>query len=297
MSNVINKRSLLDNLCCASAAGLLLGSAGVYAAGSSQNEQTSNNQMQNNPPTTSTQFSAADTNRDQGLVWTEIYAVYEPELEEAGWDQATVLNEFDENRDDQLNVEEYAVFVASLEAEPTDRQAGSGTQSPAGSQQQNQNTQGRQDLSQSNMQDQGQNQASTSTAQQPSDAAAGNAQAATTPPASQDTNNEQSVSSATGGDMAPPSDLTVEDIKDLPVRNVNGQELGEVKDVVLRQDGVEAGLVVTLSAGSENEAKDIFVSLDQLAATEGYVLWLTPLNEEEVQNLPEYNDELYVSVQ
>lgn len=312
MKRVMSKKNLISSLCCASAAGLLLGSASTYAAGSNQQYQSSSTDTQSNTENAATQeFSAADKNRDQGLVWTEIYAIYEPELQDAGWDETAVLNEFDANQDNQLNMDEYVVFISGLANESSQRRAASNqstAQPSADSQQQNRTPQEQQDLSVSATQNPDQH--GTSSAKQIPSSTSGNQQSstATTGGASRNAQGDgnqslsqaadnQQASSAAAGEASAANDLTVADIKDLPVQNMNGQELGEVKDVVLRQDGAEAGLVVTLKAGSEDEAKDIFVSLDQLGATEDYVVWLTPLNKEEVQNLPEYNDALYLSIE
>lgn len=328
MSKKLFKQNTLQKSVAASAAGLIFSCAGAFAANGDQAQTTTNSAERS--------FPSVDQNNDQRLVWTEIRAVYEDELNEAGWEETQLMNEFDANEDQQIDAQEYVVFLSGLTNGPTTRQAAVNQQAVNGpdDQQQSQATgpQGqtenivqnpdqtraanvdivqddpssldRQSSVAANAATGSQNTNNTQAAQQSNNGGQQDSLSTTNSQQAMSGNSQQAMSgnSAIGQNQPAGANLTVEDVKQLPVRNMEGQELGQVEDVVMRIDGSEAGLVISVTGdsqegASQDEAKKVFVGLDQLMATQDHVLWQTPLDGEQAQELPDYNKDLYVSIQ
>lgn len=91
-------------------------------------------------------------------------------------------------------------------------------------------------------------------------------------------------------------EVPIADIEDRQVVNLQGQQVGEVEDVVVSEDGSETGLVVSVGGFWDIGDKDIYVDLDDVAMRADQVIWETMVGEEELQDLPEYNEKDYVSV-
>lgn len=324
MSNKLLRTRPLHRAIAASAAGLVFGCAGAFAA--SGNQASTSPGQANIDNTSDRSFPSVDQNNDQRLEWTEIRTVYEDDLRQAGWEETMLMNEFDANQDQQLDAQEYVVFLSGLSNGPTTRQEAINRQAVNGPDDQQQSQSGRQGQTQSVVQNPDQQQSgqidvvqddpssldrrgsnatdANANSQNASGAHQASASSANQGAASVNGSQQESVAAGNSASQSQSSDanLTVEDVKQLPVQNMEGQQLGQVEDVVLRQDGSEAGLVISIAGNSpdgasEGEAKKVFVSLDQLMATQDHILWQTPLDSEAAQDLPAYNQDLYVSIQ
>lgn len=111
MNKLPGKQRLLSRLISLSAAGALIGSAGAYAA---DNQNVTGQEKVDAP-----RFSDVDRNQDQQIVWTEIYAIYDDELSRAGWEEEDVMDRYDADRNENLDENEYLVFVTALAADPS----------------------------------------------------------------------------------------------------------------------------------------------------------------------------------
>lgn len=91
-------------------------------------------------------------------------------------------------------------------------------------------------------------------------------------------------------------EVPIADIEDRQVVNLQGEQIGEVEDVVVSQDGTKTGLVVSVGGFWNIGDKEIYVDLDDVAIRADQVIWETMASEEELENLPEYNEKDYVSM-
>ena len=243
-------------------------------------------------------FSQVDTNQDNKLVWTEIYAIYDDELRDANWDEASINRNYDADRNNALNDQEYLLFITDLRATPSSKQNAQIRNSPqkqqerqqAAEQAQQQSQQGQSggmastaDQNQQQTKQARQNQADAQKQEQRSAQAQSNGQP------------QQSV------DSGPVSVLTVttitsipvESLKNMEVINNRGEDIGEVEHVLTEEDGTISGLVVGVGGFWDIGDKDVQVDADQLRISGNYIVWDTALEEDQLDNLPEYSgDEL-----
>lgn len=259
-------------------------------------------QETNNPS-----FSQVDANRDGKLVWTEIYAIYDDELNEANWDQTTAYRTYDVDRNDALSDQEYILFVSGLSDIPsTDIGAQSADaqqkkqqeRRQAAEQARQQNMEGKQSRSgvagTSSQQDQMRqtDQSRNAQAQQQNqDQQQDNLQA-------QQNNASQQQGSApvTVLTVTTVTAIPADSLKDMEVINSYGEEIGEVEHVLTQEDGTIDALVVGVGGFWDIGDKDVRVSAEDLRISGDYIVWDTPLNEEQLDNLPEYDrDELSVA--
>lgn len=273
--------------------------AGMLLAGHAFGQPTSGAQGAN-----ASGFNALDQNANQELEWLEIRAVYEDELREAGWDETFLMNEFDENQSGTIDMQEYVVIMSHMTTKPTTRQAALNERSRRGPDDQPVNEEAigpqgqREDIALNAEQAPGRLDITVDT---PETAPIGTATRLDSPDArtpdmgggDDDIANQEPATDDSV--IASLNDMSLGDIKQLPVINMNEQQVGQVKDVVRHQDGAEAGIVVSVD-GSGEDTKDVFVDLDQFSVTKDAVVWQTPLDSEGLQELPEYNEALYVSI-
>ena len=159
MKKIPVKHRLLSRLASLSAAGVLIGSAGIYAA----DNQNVTGQGKVDAP----QFSDVDRNQDQQVIWTEIYAIYDDELSNAGWQERDVMDRYDTDRNQNLDENEYLIFITALAADPSSNLSAASTQqdsSIAGTGQQQQSSAQQQGSNQQMQSQQGQTQQDNSMA-------------------------------------------------------------------------------------------------------------------------------------
>lgn len=319
MNTPIKYKSLLNNLLAASSLGLILIPSAAFSADaerggsntsatpniniSAANTTTSTNNtgtVNNNDQRNSRTFEEVDTDSNRVLTWTEVHTVYKDQLREAGWDETMLMNEFDQDQNNQIDMEEYVIFLSGLATEPTNRQAALNERAiepPENVQRQNQSRAAQQREAAARAYNTSPNQplAMDVTEEQHRDLheqrpSAGDSQANT-----QATANEQDALASSAG-LRPMEDLAIDKIENRQIVNMNGQPIGEVSDVVLRKDGAEAGVVVTVDAASDNKQKQVFVDFDRIVATEDKIIWQTPLDSETVREFSAYNPDLFISV-
>lgn len=367
MNKIPGKTKLLNRLISLSAAGLLVSSAGVaYAAGDSQSstdqagqqqsQQQQSQQQQNQQKVNAPQFSDVDQDRNQRLVWTEIYTFYDDEIDRAGWQEQDVMDQYDSNQDAGLDENEYIVFVTTLAAEPgsnisqdqgqdqnqelgqtrsgqsqssqdqaaqgqsdqqamaeseqgqpqTDREADPGSaeyydeqdrDAVAGTYEQDmQDAQPADIASDQQQQDQGQDEmASTQgqqSGQQQDQGAAGSAsqgnQAQQSGAASDQNQAADGTTTTTIIAITDIPDLTVEDLEDRHVVNLNGEDIGEVEEVIFGADGAVTGLVVGVGGFWDIGDKDVYANAAEVRVSGDQLVWETTLDEESLEELPEY---------
>ncbi len=92
--------------------------------------------------------------------------------------------------------------------------------------------------------------------------------------------------------------ISPDELQDRSVVNTLGDEIGEVQDVVMSNDGREAGIVVGVGGVLGIGEKAIFLSADELrAGPDGQeIVWERSLDEDAAEGLPEYDEERYTSL-
>lgn len=222
-------------------------------------------------------FDQVDTNRDNELVWTEIYAIYDDELGDAGWDEESVYDAFDENDDNAFDEQEYTVFLTGLagvpnvqenivsQNNPTRQQERSGAAEQARQQQAAGDQSNRQDMAEASPQTNRDQQANRN----------------------QQTRNDD----GTGVSVVTVTTVTAlpeASIEDREVINLNGESVGEVEEVLTDVDGTVSGVVVGVGGFWDIGDKDVKVDATELQVSGDYIVWDTRLDEDQLDDLPEY---------
>lgn len=317
MTTQFKSNRFINTILTVGATSLLLGAASVHAADSIQqrsqdihqaqtdqrqsqqtNQQANQKQDVNGSASDSSrEFSAADTNQDDILVWTEIWAVHEDDLTNADMDEESTLSTYDTNRDDGLDTDEYAVFITDITQYPV--RSDSANQSARA---ESASQQDRSELSQSE-----QSQYNERSQEQSGELSSANAQRSernetsmtnTEGRADNETLTERPVVFHQAFIAVIDSGTSPEELKDRTVTNAVGEEIGEVEDVVMSNDGSEAGVVVGVGGVLGMGEKEIFLSAEELSAGANgeEIVWERSLGEDSAENLPEYDEERYTSL-
>lgn len=220
------------------------------------------------------ELAQIDDNNDQNLGWSEIDAIFDAEIDEAGWTEGYVFENYDKDEDALLNEDEYMKFVAALisetavQADPSsaelDVSVGGDRQKNAGAEQVRINEMSAAD---------GEN----------SDAI------------EQATGREASAQSKGAGQVGV-ADLAKDEIEERTVVNAAGEVLGQVEKVVTAPDGSISGIVVAVGGFWDIGSKDIFVPVDQAYKKHDQITWDTQLTEQELDKMPRYKIEEYTTV-
>lgn len=88
--------------------------------------------------------------------------------------------------------------------------------------------------------------------------------------------------------------VPVEEIENLDVVNAQGEEVGQVQDVVTNGD--KAAVVVGVGGLFGLGAKDILVDLEDVTIQDDRLVWQIEADQETLEDFPEYNKEEYVSI-
>lgn len=298
-----NKRAGADRFSRALLSAVLAGGVVAYSSAAAANEQakasepqTKNAQAQapadkqratggeedkkNNPD-----LSQVDQNNDRTLAWSEINAIYDSELEEAGWNEGYVFENYDDNDDQLLGDDEYMQFVAALIEETTaqakppsdDLDVTAGMDAEDNELADNVNTRTQQmrlnELSAAEGED-------------------SNAMERAT----QGQTSQQFDQKAKKGEKVDVSDLSTAEIEDRTVVNADGEELGQVEQVITAPDGSISGVVVGIGGFWRIGNKDIFVPVDQVEKNSDRIVWDTELSEQELTKMPQYKTQEYSTV-
>ncbi len=120
--------------------------------------------------------------------------------------------------------------------------------------------------------------------------------AATVPDSQSTESTEGTLKVPTTSDAASPNSKAVRvnlaELQGSRVINLQKQEVGEVEDVVLDEHGQFVGLVVRLTDRLSVVAKSVFVSAAEIELTGQVVIWRTQMSGEELEALPDYDDDL-----
>lgn len=235
------------------------------AAQTTQNEQASTDKA----PT----LTQLDQNNDRGLVWSEIEAIYDSELEQAGWTEEFVLSEYDKDGDDLLNEEEYTTFVSGIVAETVDQA------DPPSSEL---DTTAGMEARDNELADTVNTQAQQMRFNEMSAAKGEDSNAMERATQGESAKGEN----GSGVKTVAVTDLSVEEIEDREVVSSAGDNLGQVEKVLTAPDGSISGLVVGVGGFWDVGNKDIFVPVDQVKRSGEEIIWETDLTEEDLEDIP-----------
>lgn len=280
MLSISSKSMYLNKLIGISAASLLLVSQAASSLGDPANEQGM------------FKFEAVDINNDDQLSWNEISHPYEDQLSSAGWDQQDVIGKFDHNNDNYLSENEYQEFTSSLQNNIDGSQGVAASQSESQQQgqqqvqlpgisgdhmQQNEQQRNQQAQSQSQSQNQGQAQAQAGGQQQGIEPAA-------------------VVTILTVDDAS--QQVSLQDLEDRKVVNLQGEEIGEVEDVVRSTVGNDTGLVVSVGGFWDIGDEELYFSMDQFRLQGDQLVLQTRLDADAIEESDafSYNEENYTSI-
>lgn len=208
------------------------------------------------------EFDDVDGNNDKSLGWNEINTAYSSQLSQAGWNKQHVYDRFDQNNDQALNQNEYLLLVTDLQNQ---------TAQASGQQQAQAQQQG-------NAQQQNQTQPTQT----------GNQGAATMPVAL--------ITITTIENQ--PANISLDDLEDRQVVNLQGEDLGEVEDVVRATNGTQTGLVLGVGGFWDMFDKHVFVPLEELRLQGDQLVWQTDMDSKAVQDASQYGyqEENYISL-
>lgn len=115
MSTEMFNIKLGRNLLTASAVSLLLASPAIAQDQVLQSDTSASTNQQQNPQQQNPEFQTMDQDQDQLLVWREIHVVMDPRILAAGLNQEQIFKQYDNNKDEALDEEEFDNFVAGLQ--------------------------------------------------------------------------------------------------------------------------------------------------------------------------------------
>lgn len=110
--------------------------------------------------------------------------------------------------------------------------------------------------------------------------------------------NQQSIPAVTTMVVAvfPEENIPVSEIKDREVVNSQGENVGDVAEVIVNGDGVVTGMVVSIGGFLNIGDKDVFVDITELQLSGDQVVWQTNMSEDALKSLPAYDAEAYSSL-
>lgn len=265
--------TLKSGLVTASAAGLLLATVATAnpqeqestrseAHGAAQSlHQSDSLQQQAETPA----FQEVDQNGDGQAEWSDIESEFQQQLSEANWNEQNVLEQFDRDSDQKLSEQEYDSFRTVLMAHVAanaelDQQS-----------QQAQSEQGQ--AQQSEIAASGQPQGQQSQGQQ-----------------SQGQQGNQDVDEALLG-------MPVAQVNQADVVNSRGESIGQVTQVVRDNSSGDLGVVVRAGGVLGLGGSSVLVDLAELSQMdENQLLWDTMLNQEDIEQMPEFDESQYTEV-
>ncbi len=206
-------------------------------------------------------FSQVDKDTSGQVEFGELEQAYSKDLKQRDWGSDKVMDRFDDNGDNALNSEEYAVFARELLR--SDRLSQNGEQA----QRHGANAMADAEANSSlrpDMNREGQGLADYKGDQQ-----------------SKRTDTQKTLA---GIDVAEAERLEGRDVV-----NRNGDTLGEVEDVLIENSQIK-DLVVSIGGIAGIGDKDVLVDAREFSVEGDKLVWNTPLTEDQLDNLPEYSD-------
>ncbi len=213
-------------------------------------------------------FSQVDKDSSGQIEYPELAKSYEQDLKHRSWNEDKVMDRFDDNADDALNSEEYAVFARELLR--SDRLSQSADQPQ-------QATSGQAHSLASHAQGSGMNAEIDGEGQG----------------VAQYTANENPESAPSDGPSLASAPATqAKNLEGRDVVNREGKTLGEIEKVIVKDNRV-TDLVISVGGFIGIGDKDVLVDARQLKAEGNQIVWDTPMSEDQLDNLPEYREEQY----
>lgn len=211
-------------------------------------------------------FNQVDQNRSTTLVWRELRAIYDAELDDVGWNEEYVLKTYDRDQDEALNEDEYVTFVSGLMTEMIKH-------------------------------------ANPPTEDDPMAEMHGDHPTPETvidrnlsTPASGDDSQERREAATSTEDLKDVTELSDKELEEREVINSTGDDLGTVERVVSAPDGSITGLVVGVGGFWDIGNKNIFVPADEVHVAGDYIVWQTDLDEQALEAIPHYQLEEHPSL-
>ncbi|UTF61444.1 PRC-barrel domain-containing protein [Gilvimarinus sp. DA14] len=213
-------------------------------------------------------FSQVDKDTSGQVEFSELKSAYQQDLKQRDWSEDKVMDRFDDNADDALNSEEYAVFARELLR--SDR------------------------LSQSELESQAQTSGQArSLASHPEGSGMtaemdGEAQGV----AQYSTRETADPAESDGPSLASAPATQAKNLEGRDVVNREGETLGEVEKVIVKDNRV-TDLVISVGGFIGIGDKEVLVDARQFKAEGNQIVWNTPMSEDQLDNMPEYREEQY----
>jgi sporulation protein YlmC with PRC-barrel domain len=90
--------------------------------------------------------------------------------------------------------------------------------------------------------------------------------------------------------------VPIDQLQGSTVTNLQGEEVGEVEDVVVSQQGENAALVVSTGGFLGIGGKEVILEAEQVEVSGDQIVWQSNEGQEALEQLPEYTERNYVSV-
>ncbi len=90
--------------------------------------------------------------------------------------------------------------------------------------------------------------------------------------------------------------VSLDDLKDKTVVNNQGEELGDVDDVVVSREGNQRGFVVSVGGFLGIGENKVFVPADEVSVTTDNIIWETSRSKEQLEEASNYQEDRFESV-
>lgn len=105
------------------------------------------------------------------------------------------------------------------------------------------------------------------------------------------------VEQAQSAETDPLQSLGIDQLEDQQVVNANGEEVGDVDQVVIRQDRSEIGVVVSVGGGFFGMGGDkVLIPLDDLSLQNNQLVWSSATDPAQVEQAGQYNPQEYQQI-
>lgn len=241
------------------------------------------------------EFGEADLNNDGYVDWEELHWSFDNELSEAGLTQKELFEDFDLDRDLQLDTGEFHAFTTGF----TERREYSAAEIEG------------QEQGDANVDAEGQGTATSQSARDEPVAESEQQQRADEdvygtgePRQSQDETAGTTDQAEQNGEAAITTIVSVSEIQQVPIEDITDREvvnledekIGTVEDIVRNGDGSEIGLVIRTVGLFGIGGKDVVIDSEEVHITEEKVVWERAGEDDSVDELPEYNENEYMSL-
>lgn len=102
---------------------------------------------------------------------------------------------------------------------------------------------------------------------------------------------EMDATQQQAGDQRSLEDMSLDELKGQTVVNSDGEELGEISEVVVSQDESQAGAVLSVGGMLGVGADKAMAPLDKLSMKEGRLVWDTANTQDEIKQSSDYQED------